>query len=51
MVGQMDYFILVDVESEMVLLWINDGWSIRISKDEIILELVIRSSNLKKRMR
>ena len=34
MVGHIDYYILVDVESKIVLIWINDGGSIRISKDE-----------------
>ena len=36
---QMDHCILVDVESEMVLIWINDGRSIRISKEENYLRV------------
>ena len=43
MFGHMDRYILVDAESEMVLIWINDGGSIRICTEEIISELVIRA--------
>ena len=39
MLGHMDYYIPVDAESEMVLIWINDGGSIRISKEENYLRV------------
>ena len=39
MFGHMDHYILVDVESEMVLIWIIDGGSIRLSKEEHYLRV------------
>ena len=51
MLGHMVHYILVDTESEMVLIWINDGGNIRMFKEKNYLRVVIRSTNLKKRMR
>ena len=39
MFGHMDHYILVDVESEMVLIWINEGGNIRITKEENYLKV------------
>ena len=39
MFGHMDHYVLVDAESEMVLIRINDGGSIRISKMENYLRI------------
>ena len=39
MFGHIDQYILVDVESEMVLIWINDRGSVRIPKEENYLRV------------
>ena len=39
MFGHINHYILVDVKSEMLLIWINDGGGIRISKEENYLRV------------